>query len=67
MLTVISILYCYKQGSDEFCFVFFISEYFSREILQVVQLDHRVQPVISKYSQKALLRGVPSFSRVLEP
>lgn len=48
-------------------FVFFTSEYFSREILQVVQLDHRVQPVISRHSQKALLRGVPSFSRVWEP
>lgn len=45
-------------------FCFFTSEYFPREILQVVQLDHRV--TIGRYSQKALLRGVPSFSRVWE-
>ena len=60
-------LFCTVINRAVMSFVFFTSEYFYREIQQVVQLDHRVQPVISRHSQKALLRGVPSFSRVWEP
>lgn len=46
-------------------FFLHISEYFPWKILQVIQLDHRV--TIGRYSQKVLLRGVPSTSRVWGP